>query len=376
MKKTLSFFCALTLCVMSMPAVDACTSIRVKTTDGYVFSARTMEGEVSFRSTVSIIPAGTQYLGTLPDGTQKGLKWTTKYGIVGMNTFGLPIISDGLNEKGLSAGNLLFPGYAKYQSFDATKTESTIAQWEVVTWILSNFTTVAEVREGLKQIRICEGPQDKIGVLQLHYVVYDAAGNSIVIEHVDGQLKVYDNLVGAFTNSPPFDWHLTNLRNYINLSPMNTKAFQINGLAEEGIGQGTGMLGLPGDYTPPSRFIKMAALVNSALPVTGADAGLDLAMTIINNVDIPKGTVRDEMKSTEPKYDSTDWVVICDLGRQGFYFRTYENKNWRYVDMVKALGKAKTIMSLPIKTPPTYQDVTAEAKNYQIPAEYFPTGTP
>ena len=353
----------------------ACTSLRVKTTDGYVFYARTLEG-VSFDSTISIIPKDTVFKGTLPDGAQKGLSWTTKYGMVGMNAFGLPMLIDGVNEKGLAVGNLMFPGFAEYQTFEARDSSKTIAQWEVVSWILSNFATVEEVKEGIKNIRVCKQADDKKGFLELHYTIHDPSGASLVIEYVKGELKVYDNPIGVFTNSPPFDWHLINLRNHINISAVNVPLFEIDGLKASGLGQGTGMLGLPGDYTPPSRFVRMTALVLSALPVTGPDEGLNLAMTLINNVDIAKGAVRD-MGSKGPVYDTTDWVNVTDLGRKRFYFRTYDNKNWRFVDVDKALKNTKAVMFIPIKTAPEYTDVTGEAKEYgKVPLDYFPAGKP
>jgi choloylglycine hydrolase len=376
MKRIISSVFAVVTFLIASSAVFACTSIGIKTQDGYAFYARTMEGEVDFKSTVSIIPKGTQYQGTLPDGTQKGLSWTTKYGVVGMNTFGLPLISDGLNESGLAAGNLLFPSFAEYQKFDSEKASETIAQYEVITWILSNFATVDEVKEGIENIRVCQGPTDKTGVLELHFAVHDANGERLVIEYVKGELKVYDNPIGVMTNSPPFDWHLINLRNHINISATNVSPIEIDGVKGTGLGQGTGMLGLPGDYTPPSRFVRMVALTSSALPVVGPDAGLNLAMTIINNVDIPEGSVR-ELGGKEPAYDRTSWTVVADLGRKRLYFRTYNNKDWRFVDVMKALADAKGIMTIPIETPVNYQDITSTAKESgPIPLDYFPSGKP
>ena len=364
------------LAVGFMPCANACTSIRVKTTDGLVFYARTMEGEVSFQSSVSVIPKGTEYQGTLPDGTQAGLSWTTKYGMVGMNTYGLPVISDGMNDAGLAAGNLLFPGFSGYQIFDQAQVSSTIAQYEVITWILSNFATVGEVKEAIKGIRVIKGPEARVGNLELHYVVHDAKGDCIVIEYVNGEIKVYDNPLGVMTNSPSFDWHLINLRNYVNMSATNAKPFTIERLKESGFGEGTGMLGLPGDYTPPSRFVRMVALVHSSLPVTGSDEGLNLAMTIINNIDIPIGAIRDP-SGKEVAYDRTQWTVVSDLGRKRFYFRTYNNKDWRMVDVTKALANAKGIMTIPAEMPTEYRDVTAKAKEFgPLPVKYYPAGKP
>ena len=354
----------------------ACTSIRINTTDGLVFYARTLEGETDYDSkTVAIVPKGTEYQGTLPDGSQKGMKWTVKYGFVGMSTLGLPLLIDGMNEKGLTAGNLFFPGFAGYQAFDPKLTSRTIAQYEALTWILGNFATVDEVKKAIKTIRVCEGPQDQTGKLELHFTVHDRSGSSIVIEYVDGQLKVYDNPIGVMTNSPPFDWHLVNLRNHINISANNVKPVTIDGLKGSGFGQGTGMLGLPGDYTPPSRFVRMVALVTSSLPVTGPDAGLNLAMTIINNADIPLGVIRD-LSGKEPRYDRTYWSVAADLKNNKYYFRTYNNKDWHFVDVTKALAKAKGMMSVKIDVPPRYQDLTETAETYKLPAGIMPAGKP
>lgn len=136
------------------------------------------------------------------------------------------------------------------------------------------------------------------------------------------------------------------------------------------------MLGLPGDYTPPSRFVRMVALVHSSLPVTGAEEGLNLAMTIINNIDVPIGSVRDE-SAKEPVYDQTQWSVVADLSGKKFYFHTYSNKDWRMVDVTKALAAAKGIMTIPAEMPPNYQDVTANAKEFgPLPPKYYPAGKP
>jgi choloylglycine hydrolase len=333
-----------------------------------------MEGGEIFHSSVSVIPKGTVYQGTVPDGSQTGLAWTSKYGMVGMNCFGFPIITDGMNDAGLAAGNLMFPGFAGYQVFDPATASQTIAQYEVITWILSNFATVEEVKKAIPTIRVCKGPEARVGNLELHYTVHDASGKSIVIEYVKGELKIYDNPLGVMTNSPPFDWHITNLSNYVNLTSVNAAAVNIDGVKTSGFGQGTGMLGLPGDYTPPSRLVRMLALVLSSLPVTGSEDGLNLAMTIISNIDIPIGSVRDQ-SGKEVIYDQTQWTAISDLTGQKFYFRTYKNKDWRMVDVKNALANAKAVMIIPVDTKPNYKDVTSAAQNYgPLPAEYFPAG--
>jgi choloylglycine hydrolase len=361
-KRFILWWCGLALVLCVTQAADACTSIRIKTEDGLVFYARTFEGGVDFQSGLAVIPQGTVYHGTLPDNTSKGLTWTTKYGIVGMTAFKMPLLSDGLNEKGLVVANLMFPGYAGYESFDPGKAAKTLAHFEVATWLLANFATVAEVRQAIGKVRVCEGPTVVSGFsLPLHFAVHDPQGNSLVIEYYQGKLHIYDNPLGVATNSPTFDWMLTYLNNFINLSPDNVPEKKLQGLTLHQFGQGSGMIGLPGDFTPPSRLVRMVALTQAALPVKGPEAGLNLAMTIINNVDVPKGAAREKTeKGLLADYDQ--WTVAVDLARKRYYFHTYDNKNWRYIDLAKALQTAKGMQSLPLEVPADYPDVTATAK--------------
>jgi choloylglycine hydrolase len=362
MKRFISLLCALAFILTVTQASDACTSIRIKTEDGLAFYARTFEGGVDFQNGLAVIPKGTVYHGTLPDNTSKGLTWTTKYGVVGMTAFKMPLFSDGLNEQGLVVANLMFPGYAGYESFDPGKAKSTLAHFELATWLLSSFATVAEVRQAIGTVRVCEGPSLVAGfVLPLHFAVHDAKGDCLVIEYVKGKLSAYDNPLGVATNSPTFDWMTTNLNNYINLSPDNVPQRQLNGMTLNQFGQGSGLLGLPGDYTPPSRFVRMVALTQAAMPVKGPEAGLNLAMTIINNVDVPIGAAREKAeKGMILDYDQ--WTVAVDLARKRYYFHTYNNKNWRCIDLAKALQTAKGMQTFPLEVPADYPEVTATGK--------------
>ena len=359
MSKSLSFMGSLMLILFMAQAADACTSIRIKTEDGLVFYARSMEGAVDYQSKVTVVPKGTIYHGTLPDNSPKGLTWTVKYGLVGMNAFGSPLMTDGMNEMGLAVGNLFFPDYAGYEPFDPGKANITLSQFEVATWLLSTCATVAEVRQAMSQVRVVQGPKEVSA--PVHFAVHDAQGNSLVIEYVKGKLHIYDNPLGVMTNSPPFDWMITYLSNFVNLSATNVPQIDLGGVVIKQFGQGSGLVGLPGDFSPPSRLVRMVAFTQLALPVKGPQAGLNLAMTIINNVDIPQGVVRDK-REKGMIYDITQWAVVADLAGKKYYFRTHDNKNWRYIDLMKALQGAKGIQTIPLEVPPDYPDVTATAK--------------
>lgn len=351
------------LCLLAAPLTSslACTSVRIKTTDGKVFYARTMEGEWTLKTVLGVVPKGTSYRGTLPDGKPGGVAWKNKYAFVGMFDFGMPLVSDGMNEKGLVVGELFLPGYAAYETYDATRAGKTLAQFEYGTWLLSNFASVAEVRKNYRGVRVCQGPTDTAGPLPLHYVVHDPTGDCVVIEFTQGKVTLYENPLGVMTNSPTFDWMLTNLDNYINLSVMNTAEKQLKGLTLKQFGQGSGLYGLPGDYSPPSRFVRMVALSQAGLPATGADQGLNQAITILDNVDIPIGAVRG-VEGGEMRYDKTIWSVVADASSLRYYFRSMDNKNWRYVDLAKAFAAAKGITTIPVLgIPVDYPDVTNQA---------------
>ena len=176
----------------------ACTGIRLIAEDGTVVHARTMEFAIDIHSDVIMVPRGYARAGTTPDG-KEGLKWKAKYASVGANGVGLPVLFDGLNEKGLAAGMFYFPTSAGYMPYTAADAGKTIAQWEVGSWILENFASVEEVKANIGNIVV---PAVVFGgwgfAPEAHYIVHDASGKSIVIEYVGGKLNVHDNPLGVF----------------------------------------------------------------------------------------------------------------------------------------------------------------------------------
>jgi len=342
----------LTLLLSSLSAsADACTGIRIKAEDGTIVHARTLEFAVDVHSNVIMVPRGYERTASTPDGGG-GMKWKAKYASLGANGVGLPFIFDGLNEKGLAVGLFYFPstaGYMKYEKADAGKS---LAPWELGSWMLENFADVPEVKANIGKVVVPDVVLKAWGfVPPVHYVVHDAAGRSIVIEYVGGKLRVYDNPLGVITNSPGFDWHMTNLRNYVNLSLTNSPTLELGPVKLVPFGMGAGMLGLPGDYTPPSRFVRAAAFSQALLPSkTGQDAVLQ-AFHLLNSFDIPRGVARDQEKDEHGNIvaDYTLWTSANDLKRKRFYFRTYENSQIRMVDLMKMNLDRKEISMIPMK---------------------------
>ena len=265
-KRLIALTMAGTLAGFSASSADACTSMIFKAEDGTRIYARTMEwGASDLKSEMMLVPRAMSFSSALGEG-KTGAAWKNQYGFVGVNAAGLAYATDGMNEAGLTVGALFFPGFAKYQEVKAGELAATVSNVDLVNYILSNFKTVDEVRRAMPKIRVVRNAEieKEFGTpLPLHHIVSDATGASIVIEYMDGQLSMTDNKVGAMTNSPGYDWHLLNLRNYANLSPQAARPRSIDGVSLAPFGAGSGMLGLPGDFTPPSRFVRAVAFVNT-----------------------------------------------------------------------------------------------------------------
>lgn len=348
--------------VLATAPAMACTGITVKAQDGAVVHARTMEFGMNLHSQVLIIPRGYS-LTALGPGDKPGLKWKAKYGALGLNAFNLPSLADGMNEKGLGAGMFYLPGFAEYQKVTPTDQDKCLAPWDVVTWMLTNFASVDEVRAALPQVKVWPATLANIsGSFQpLHYLVTDKEGNSLVVEYVGGKLHLYDNSLGVITNSPPFDWHLNNLRNYVNLSANNVPQLKLKGINIYPTGQGSGMLGLPGDITPPSRLIRAVAFTQATLPAPDGEEAVMSALRLLDSFYISKGMSRAWDKG-KVHYDFTQWMDACDLKNLKFYFATYDNLTPKVVDMNKLDLNATKLQRIPITTGPRFTDVTGLVK--------------
>ena len=358
--KSLLIGTACALLFLTHSPAKSCTGIRLTAEDGSVIHARTLEFAVDINSDVIVVPRGYSRIGSTPDG-KDGLKWKSKYASVGANGVEMPFIFDGFNEKGLAIGLFYFPSSAKYMDYETADADKTIAPWEIGSWILENFSTVEEVKENIGKIVVPDVLFEAWGFTPpVHYVVHDASGKSIVIEYVGGKLNIHDNPLGVLTNTPAFDWQMTNLRNYVNFSFTNAPEVQLGPVKLTPFGQGSGMLGLPGDFTPPSRFVRAAAFSQSVLPSkTGRDAVIQ-AFHILNNFDIPKGAARDHEKDEHGNIlaDYTLWTSASDLKAKQFFFRTYADSRIRMVDLNKMDPEAKEIKKISMKGDEEIQELT------------------
>jgi choloylglycine hydrolase len=320
------------------PAAEACTYIRLEAEDGSLFPGRTQEwGAFDLEPTFTIMPRGMAMQSMeMPDG-QAGAAWTAKYGFSGINYLGKPIYGDVVNEQGLTAHLLYMPGFADYQPYDPAQATQSISPTDVMTYMVSQYATVAEVRAALDQVRVVPVIEPTLGFpAPVHYVFNDPSGAEMVVEYVGGELQVYTETVSVMTNSPPYDWHLANLRNYVNLRAVAWPELNVAGIDLTPLGEGSGMLGLPGDFTPPSRFVRAVTFRQTARPTQGGFDTVREHFRLLDNFNVPLPVVGDIPNPAGLKplcCSATQYTVSIDLANQVMYYHTDDDRTVRSIDL-------------------------------------------
>ncbi len=324
-------------CCSAAGSSSACSSFRVTAKDGTVVSARSMEFGYDVHYALVAMPRGHEFVSPAPDA-KTGLKWKNKYGFSGISVFGQDeLLSDGMNEAGLAASGLWYETDARWPAVFSKDSSKALAHTMFITWALGNFSTVAEVKASIAKVKPfgLYVPQMKM-VPPMHFSLTDATGASIVVEADNGEVHVYDNPLGIMTNAPSFPWMITNLRTYIGLRNTMVAPLRAEGIPLPPTGHGNGMIGLPGDLTPPSRFVRIATTLYFATPAADANAAMHLAMHVLNSVDIVLGMAVDKNAAGEVvSSESTQWVALRDLTNRMFYLRTYEGSNFKVLDLKK-----------------------------------------
>lgn len=303
-----------------------CTGIRLFAKDRSVVYGRTLEFGYQTDSAILFVPRNYQFDGKT--GTeQKGFVWKSLYASVGANMMGEHEFVDGVNEKGLAAGLFYFPEYVGYQKINSVEYDSMIAPWQMASLVLSLCATVKEACVMMSRIKVgAVFYNDQLGVPPLHMIIHDNTGKSIIIEHINGELQMHDNPWGVITNAPDFRWHQTNLNNFIPLFESKESCKYVQQMALHPFGVGIGTFGLPGDFTPPSRFVR--ALFLSKMAMQGKDGyeAKDIAFHILNSFDIPKGVVCTTNSEGKMVIGYTQWTAVCDVTNAIYYWHTYQNR--------------------------------------------------
>ena len=353
---------AMAVCLAAQTAL-ACTGVMLKTTDGSFVHGRTVEFGVKLESSIAVIPRGQAFVGKTPRGD--GLRYAAKYAAVGAVAFTDVKLLDGLNEQGLAVGAFYFPDFAAYTPVTEANQNKGLSPGDFPNWLLTQFSSVAEVREAIERGDVIITPTviDHWGpdAPPFHYVVYDRTGASIAIEPVGGGLVIHDNPLGVMTNSPSFDWHMTNLRNYISLEPRNAAAVRIAGQSFSQLGQGSGMVGLPGDFTPPSRFVRAAIFSQTAVPSSTAQSGVEQVFHILNNFDIPVGVSREESDGVVHS-DYTMLTIARDPQSLRYYYKSYDDQTIRMIDLKQLDLNARAIKLISTSGRQPIVDMTGQVK--------------
>ena len=223
-------------------------------------------------------------------------------------------IGEGVNEKGLAAGVFYFVGYGSLGAYNPKKASKSVGDMELVGWLLTNFATVEEALKGLKKVEIVPIYPPEKGQTSAptgHWRIADATGRSVVLEIENGGVRhIYENTAGVLTNSPAFPWQTTNLNNYVHMQTGEVHPQDLGGTALKAFGAGSGMWGLPGDITPPSRFVRAFFYNHTAPMPKDAQAGVLQAFHILNNFDIPIGVEFADKSQIPDMPSATQWTTV------------------------------------------------------------------
>lgn len=289
-----------------------CTAISYA--PGAHYFGRTLDLECSFGERVTVIPRAAaltfKRLPTLP----------RHHAMVGMTADALwPLFYDGMNEKGLCIAALNFPGNARY--CPPAEEEQNPAPYELIPWVLAQCGTVAEVRQLLEGSRLLAIHYSaEMPLTPLHWLVADGR-QAMVVESVAEGLRLYNDPPGVLTNNPPFPLQLFHLNDYRHLSPAPSENRFSSTLPLDLYSRGMGGIGLPGDWSSGSRFVRAAFATANAVAGEGEQAGLRQAFHILDTVKIPRGVVRLKDGATVV----TTYTAVCDAENGVYYVRTYDS---------------------------------------------------
>ena len=337
------FIAMLFAVTLALPSIrlEACTGITLKAQNGDLVYARTMEwGTSDIKSRIMILPRNHEYSARVPEGT-RAFQWKGVYGIAGIELFEAGRYADAMNEKGLVVGLFYHPGFAEYAKYDPARWDRQIAPTDVASYLLSTCTDIAEVRAAFSKIEVAAITDPILGIpAPIHLMITEPSGKQIIIEWVGGKPKFFNSALGVITNAPTYDWHLINLRNYTGMTLAPKPEIDIDGIRLNPLGGGSGFLGLPGDFTPPSRFIRAVVFTHTARKTPNGQETLYEAFRILDNFNVPLGASEGagEKPTGNPLRklrSSTCWTIAYDMPAKTFYYHTANERRVQKVDISK-----------------------------------------
>ena len=265
------------------------------------------------------------------------------YAMIGIATKidDVPLYYDAVNEKGLCMAGLNFPGHAVYRSPSFTKVN--IASFELIPWILNQCASVDEAENLIKKINICDISFSKeLAPTPLHWIIADRH-RAIVVEPMKDCIHITPNPIGVITNNPPLPYHIQNLSNYINLTPEQPSNRFSKKLELNAYSLGMGALGLPGDFSSSSRFVRCAFLKENSIWGNTEEHRIHQAFHILDNVAQLDGCVK-----TALGFEKTIYSICCNASKGIFYYTTYNNRQITGIHMDNCDLEGKNLITLPM----------------------------
>lgn len=316
-----------------------CTAIYIQQDKQHILLGRTMDFSFPLNPQLYFVPKDFKWKTSIGHQEIK-----TQYCFMGIGQDISPItFADGVNEKGFAMVALYFPEYAYYDDVDNQDHHYlNLAATELIQYLLSTCACIDDAIKELQKIKII-GIKDNItnSIAPLHWMMCDRYGHCAVIEKMRSGLHIMENPIGVLSNSPDFRWHMTNLQNYISLSPYQKEKINWNKVTLSPFGQGGGTFGLPGDFTPPSRFIR-SAFLKSYTEIPNTDESIMTAFHILENVSIPKGIVITKRNT----FDYTQYRVVLDLKNITYSFQSYNQMDIKMIPFPNSYDTDKMIKSL------------------------------
>ena len=315
-----------------------CTAISYRTKDHYF--GRNLDLEYSYRESIVITPRA------YPFRFRKVGDLDRHYAMIGMAYVqeDYPLYYEATNEKGLSMAGLNFPESAVYRREQGGM--DNLAPFELIPWVLGRCSDLPQARTCLEKINLIrEHFSSELPLSPLHWMVSDGEGSLVVEPRKEG-LKIYEKPVGVLTNEPPFPFHWANLRNYLNLTaevPENRFSPQIK---LERYSHGMGAMGLPGDLSSASRFVRGAFVKLNSVSGDDEEASVAQFFHILSSVAMQRGCVR----LGEEMYERTVYSCCCNTDRGIYYYNTYENCGLHAVELYRENLEGSCLSSYPMKT--------------------------
>lgn len=298
-----------------------CTAVTYRTKDHYF--GRNLDYEVGYGERVVVTPRRFALrFRCMP-------QMRTHAAMIGIAAVsdGVPLYFDAVNEHGLGMAALNFPENAVY--FAPQEEADNVAPFEFIPWILGQCQNLAQARRLLSRVNLAAIPfSEQLPLSPLHWMIADRDG-ALTVESMRDGLHVHDNPVGVLTNNPPFDYHLTNLCNYMHLSPHEPENSFSERLRLKPYSRGMGALGLPGDLSSASRFVKAAFVKENAVSGESEWESVNQFFHILASVAQQRGCV----PRGEGEYEITRYSACCNTDKGVYYYTTYENSRIIGVDL-------------------------------------------